>query len=129
MSKKEIKVGKQVLREDELTFPVEYEGEIFTLKYPSPFEKSAIEVDIANRLGGFPRNSFTSDHVLMVTATAYVHNIIVREKSPDWFTSAWTCYDENCIGTLYQGYLEFRNKFPKRIRADGLERDSKGGES
>jgi len=115
MSGKEIKLGKKVLSEDDLKFPVTYDGEVFTLRYPTPYEKSAIEAEIVRRLGGFARNSFPAEHLLLVEATAYVDQLIVSKDSPSWF-NAWTCYDEACIEALYTGYLSFRGKFQKQLR-------------
>ncbi len=125
----EIKIGKQILSEDDLKFTVQYNGEIFTLRYPTPFEKAAIEAEIVRKLGGFSRDAYPSDHLTMVEMTAYVNQLIVPEESPDWFKSAWTCYDESCIGALYRGYLLFRGDFQTRIRGSGPEGNRKGGKS
>jgi hypothetical protein len=121
-----VKVGNKILSEDDLKFTVQYNGEIFTLRYPTPYEKAAIEADIARKLGGFTRESFPADHLAMIEATAYVNQLIIPEESPDWFKSAWTCYDDQCIGTLYQGYLRFRSSFQSRIRESGPKGNSKG---
>jgi len=125
----EIKIGKKVLSEDDLKFTVQYNGEIFTLRYPTPFEKANIEAEIVRKLGGFNRASYPPEHLAVVEATAYVDQLIIPESSPDWFKSAWTCYDEGCIVALYQGYLRFRGKFQQRIRSSGPEDNSKGGKS
>ena len=118
MSKSEssVKIGKLVLQEDDLRFTVTYNGEVFTLRFPTPFEKAAIEADIARKLGGFSRESFPAEHLGMVEATAYVNQLVIPESSPSWFKSAWTCYDESCIVALFQGYLRFRGEFQTRIR-------------
>lgn len=126
MARDEIRVGQKVLHEDDLKFPITYNGEVFVLKYPSPFEKAAIEADISRKLGGYARNTFPTEHLYIVEATAYVDNLVVREESPDWFKSAWTCYDEACIGALYTGYLRFRGDFQSRIKEGGLEDAGKG---
>lgn len=119
-----IRIGSQILTESDLKFTVEYNGEIFTLKYPTPFETAAIEAEISRKLGGFSRETFQPIHIALVEATAYVDNLVVREESPEWFKSAWTCYDEMCIGALYQGYLRFRGTFQARFKPDKLERGS-----
>lgn len=115
---REIKVGKKVLTEDDLKFTVMYEGDQFTLRYPTPFEIAVIEADIAKKLGGFPRESFEPDHVANITALAYVNQLVIPEDSPSWFKSAWTCYDDRCIVELYNGYLQFRGRFQDRLRGD-----------
>jgi len=125
----EIKIGKKVLSEDDLKFTVQYNGEIFTLRYPTPFEKAAIEAEIVRKLGGFSRTSFPPEHLAIVEATAYVDQLIVPDESPDWFKSAWTCYDESCIVNLYQGYLRFRGNFQIRIRSSGPEGSGKRSKS
>lgn len=122
----EIKVGNKVLTEDDLKYTVQYNGEIFTLRFPTPYEKAGIEAEIARKLGGYPRSSFPPEHVAMVEATAYVHSLVVPGESPAWFKSAWTCYDDQCIVELFQGYLRFRGKFQERIRGSGPEGGGKG---
>lgn len=119
-------IGKQVLTEDDLKFPVEYKGEVFTLRYPNPLQRSIIEAEIVRRLGGVPREACSLEAITTVTACAYIDNLVVPTESPAWFTSAWTCYDEELIGTLYAGYLDFRDKIQKKIRAGGFERGSEG---
>lgn len=125
----EIRIGKKVLSEDDLKFTVQYEGEIFTMRYPTPFEKAAIEAEIVRKLGGFSRDSFPPNHLEIIAATAYVDQLIIPDESPEWFKSAWTCYDESCIGALYTGYLRFRGGFQKRIRSSGPESGGKGSKS
>jgi hypothetical protein len=124
-----IKIGNQVLSEDDLKFTVQYNGEIFTMRFPTPFEKAAIEAEIARKLGGFTRESFPEDHLAMIEATAYVNQLVVPEESPSWFKSAWTCYDDQCIVTLFHGYLRFRGSFQARIRDGRPEGAGKGSSS
>lgn len=125
----DIKIGTKVLTEDDLKFTVVYNGEVFTLRFPTPFEKAAIEAEIARKLGGYSRDSFPADHLAMVEAAAYVNQLVIAEESPSWFKSAWTCYDEQCIVNLYRGYLQFRGNFQSRIRGSGPEGSSSGGKS
>ena len=122
----QIKIGKQILTEDDLKFTVQYNGELFTMRHPTPFEKAAIEADIARRLGGFARTAYPEEHLTLIEAAAYVNQLVIPEESPDWFKSAWTCYDEDCIFALYRGYLQFRGKFQQRIR-DGNPEEGVGG--
>jgi hypothetical protein len=128
-SSKEIRIGHKVLTEDDLKFTVEYNGEIFTMKLPNPFEKSMIETELARKLGGHARNTYPADHLALMEATAYVDNLVVRDESPDWFSSAWSCYDEDCIVKLYTGYLSFRGQFQERIRSKDSEGIGKGSKS
>jgi len=121
-----VRVGTKMLTEDDLKFTQQYNGEIFTMRYPTPFEKASIEAEIARKLGGYSRDSYPPEHLAMVEATAYVNQLIVPEESPAWFKSAWTCYDDQCIVTLFQGYLRFRGNFQTRIRTDRSEGSSKG---
>lgn len=127
VEKQEVRVGDQILSEDDLEFTVQYNGELFTLKYPSPFEKAQIEATIARMLGGYSRSSYPPDHLTMTEATAYVDAIVVKKKSPDWFKSAWTCYDETCILALYEGYLQFRNEFQERTAQNRPKGGGTGG--
>lgn len=124
-----VKIGNQVLSEDDLKFTVQYNGEVFTMRFPTPFEKASIEAEIARKLGGFTRESFPADHLAMVEATAYVNQLIIPEESPTWFKSAWTCYDDQCIVNLFHGYLRFRGSFQTRIREGRPEGVGKGSSS
>jgi len=49
---KEIQIGKQVLHEDDLVINVSYKGEQFALRYPDPGIETAIQTEVARRLGG-----------------------------------------------------------------------------
>lgn len=125
-NKNEIRLGKTVLSEDDLEFPVMYNGESFIFKYPTPVEKAVIENEIARKLNGFPRESFSVDHLTLIVATAYVEGMILHNKSPEWFDNAWTCYDEECIHALYAGYLRFRVELQKRFNRNGPEGGREG---
>jgi len=124
-----IRIGESILQEDELEFTVKYGKETFTLKYPSPIERAAIELEISRRLGGQSRESFPESHLSMIESTAYVNALVVPEKSPEWFKSAWTCYDEECIKTLYVGYWQFRREIQKKSIPYKAEGDNKGSKS
>ena len=113
-----VQVGKNILREDDLQIPIMYKGDSFVLRYPNPALQAEIEVEVARRLQGFPLESYTNAHILSVRAYCTVDVLYVREKCPDWFKGPWSCIDEDLVGTLYQGYLGFRNKFLESIKQD-----------
>lgn len=117
--KEVIKIGQKVLRESDLEFPVEYDGEVFTLRHPAPYQKALIESEIARRLGGFSRDAYPNEHLALIEATTYVDALVVRDKSPSWWKGAWTCYDEDLIYTLYRGYYQFRGDLQEKLRRDG----------
>lgn len=126
---KEIRIGQQIIHEDDLKFPVEYNDETFVLKYPSPYDRVLIETSISKHLGGLSRSSYPPDHLQLVEAMAYTDYLVVRDESPSWFKSAWTCYDEMCIQTLYAGYCSFRGEFQSKIQHGELEDSSPPGKS
>lgn len=115
------RIGRQVLSQQDLEIEVQYKDEIFTLAYPTPLVKTAIEAEIARRLGGYPRESYSPEHIQMVEATTYVHNLVILDKSPKWFTSAWNCVDDDLVQTLFAGYLRFRSQFQERLRQGQFE--------
>jgi len=119
-----IKIGKMILHDEDLKIKVQYNGEMFVMRYPTPMEKAQIETDIAKTLGGLPRSSFSEDHLFLTEATAYVNRLAIADECPSWFKSAWTCYDENLIATLYGEYVTFRNTFRNRIADGKLQDDS-----
>lgn len=118
------KIGQQVFNESDLEFTVQYNGEVFTLKYPAPFQKAAIEAEIVRRLGGYARDAFSAEHVGLIEATTYAEALVIREKSPTWWKGAWACYDEELLYELFRGYYQFRGKFQERIRGDGTPEGS-----
>lgn len=113
---KEFRIGQQVLKEHDLEFTVEYRGENFTMKYPTPAQRHIIESEIARRLGGQPRESFSAAWLQTMEACVYIDNMIVPEKCPDWFTNVWEVLDEELIGKLYTGYFQFRSELQRGIR-------------
>ena len=116
MEEKSFRLGKQIIHEDDLKIKVEYNGEIFTLRYPNPIQKAAIEAEIARRLNGLSREAYPVDHVAMLEAHCFVENLYIPKECPDWFQGAWVCYDEMLIAELYAGYLRFRDNFRERIK-------------
>jgi len=123
------KLGKQIIREHDLEIPVEYKGDVFTLRYPTPMMTSSIETEIVRRLGGFARNSYAPNHLALVEATVYVNELYIPDKCPKWFKGAWICYDNALIQTLYAGYLLFRGKFIEKVEDDGFQGNSSGDDS
>lgn len=124
---KQYKLGKTILNESDLKIQIPYKGDIFTLQYPNPMLRTAIETEIARRLGGYPRSSFSPDHIATIEATVTIDILMIRDECPDWFEGPWTCYDDALIANLYDGYLRFRDEFRKKLRSDRLEGDNKGG--
>lgn len=116
-----IQIGRAVIRQAELKIPVDYKGESFTLRYPNPAIQAAIEAEVARRLGGNPRTSFTYDHIESVEAYVTVDFLFDRDLCPKWFKGPWLCLDEELVGTLYKAYLDFREQFRARLRAGGFE--------
>lgn len=120
--KQTFRLGQQVLHQDDLEIEVTYNGEVFVLRYPNPMQRAAIENEVARRLGGLPRESYDPDQLTLLIATTYVDNLFIPEKCPNWFESAWTCYDDDLIAQLYTGYLRFRDQFRKKIRDKQFQR-------
>ena len=118
---KSLQIGKNVLTEDDLLIQIPYEDDLFVLKYPTPLVRSQIEVEIARRLGGFSRNTFSSDHVIMTEALVTLDTIYVVDKCPKWFTP-WTCIDDHLIMVLFNGYLSFRDEFREKLRTGKYRR-------
>lgn len=126
---KTYRLGKTVLTESDLKIQIPYKGEVFTLRYPTPLQKSMIENEIARRLGGYPRASFSNDHLALVEACATIDILMIKEDCPKWFESPWTCLDEDLITDLFAGYFRFRDNIRARIRGSGVEESSKGSSS
>jgi hypothetical protein len=122
---KTFKLGKTILTESELKIAVTYKGEIFTMLYPTPLQKTMIENDIALRLNGYSRSSFSPDHLAYVEACVTIAATMIRDECPDWFEGPWDCYDDELITALFAGYFQFRDEFRRRIRGDSVAGDSK----
>jgi len=114
---KEIQIGKQVLHEDDLVINVSYKGEQFALRYPDPGIETAIQTEVARRLGGYPRTSFGPDYLAKLEALVTIDLLYIPEKCPEWFGGGpFTCYDEELITELYRSYVRFRSKFRENVR-------------
>lgn len=123
MAEKEYKLGKQIIREDDLEFTVEYKGENFVLKYPTPVVQSTIYRNASFAIGAVPRPSVPMDYIDMVDKISYLDQIVIKEKSPSWLkdqNSFWECLDEGLIEALWEGFSKFRDSFRARIQKDGF---------
>ena len=123
---KAYRIGKQVIAESELKIQIPYKGDMFTLKYPTPILRTMIETEIARRLGGYARSSYTTEHLSLVEACATIDLLMIPEECPNWFLP-WECLDEALIAALYDGYFRFRDQLRERLRSTGPESGSKGG--
>lgn len=121
-----IQLGKNVIREADLEIPITYKGEQFTLRYASPALQSAIEMEIARRLGGMPRSSYSPDHLASIEAYVIIDMTYIADKCPKWFKGPWVCYDDDLILELYKGYYSFRDQFRERLRSGGFEKGTSG---
>ena len=126
MEDKTIKIGRSILHESDLEIPIQYNGELFTLKYPEPWRQAAIEAEIARRLNGFPRASFSPEHLANIEAYVTVDLTYIPEKCPTWFKGPWMCYDEGVVVELIKGYFLFRDKFTQKLRDGGFEASGAG---
>ncbi|MHA2426495.1 MAG: hypothetical protein ACXADB_00445 [Candidatus Hermodarchaeia archaeon] len=120
------RIGKEALHEDDLKIPIMYNGETFVLKYPNPAVKATIESEIARRLGGFPRSSFSTEHLAEVEAYVTIDVLYDPKECPKWFEGPWATYDDELIRTLIEGYYQFRERFRTRLRSRGFAEGSKG---
>jgi hypothetical protein len=107
-------IGRTILKESDLKIKFTYNDEVFTLHYPNPGEKALIEVDVARRLSGVPRDSVDPEQASLITATCYVSDLYIKDECPEWF-KPWECYDEMLIAKLYREYLSFRDKLQNRF--------------
>ena len=124
-----IELGRNILRESDLEIPIQYNGEQFTLKYPNPATSAMIEAEIARRIGGYPRASFSAEHLAGIEAYVTIDILMIPEKCPKWFKGPWTCYDDELITTLIKGYFTFRTQFQDKMRGGGFEKGSQGTSS
>lgn len=123
--RKEYRIGSQILHEDDLKFKVEYKGETFTLRYPTPLMVNQIEIEVARRLGGMDQRSFSPEILDQIKMISYVNSLLVIEECPKWFQenvkSLWEFYDEALVFELYRGYANFRDTFRDRVSKGGFE--------
>jgi hypothetical protein len=124
---KALKLGKSILRESDLEVSVTYRGEVFTLRLPNPSQMAQIETEIARRLGGYPRDSFSVDHLTRIRMMVTIDLTLVAEKSPNWFSSAGQCYDEELLAKLYSEFIDSREQFLQRLKNGYYEGSGAGG--
>ena len=118
-----IKIGAQILREDELEIQVPYKDDIFVLKYTSPIIRSQVEMEVARRLGGFSRSSYSADYLLQLEMNVTVDLLYISEKCPGWYEGPFRDYDEERTLILYNGFLQFREEFRRRLRSQPEDGD------
>ena len=116
-----INLGRMIIRQSDLEISVTYKNDVFVMKFATPSVQAAIENEIARRLGGFQRSAFSFAHIANVEACALIDYTLIPGRQPKWFQSIWTCYDEDLIAALYEGYLTFRNIFREKMRNGGFE--------
>ena len=122
-----IRLGKQILHEDDLKITATYEGEMFVLKYPDPIQQSQIEMEIARRLGGYPRSSYSADYLMQLEMNVIVDMLYIAESCPAWYEGPFRDYDEQRTIALYNAYLKFRDKFRRRLHSGKSKTGNKGG--
>ena len=118
MAKEVARIGKQVLTEDDLRIEHEIDGERFVMRYPSPAVRRAIENTISRMLDLQPRDLYPDEHIWDIRTRATIYHIIVDDESPDWF-DALNCYAGNIHMELWEAFVQFSNRFSKRLRAGG----------
>ena len=84
------------------------------LRIPTPEEKNSIEIAVARRLGGMPRDSFPQNHVVDTTVRVTLDTIIDDCSDPDF--KVWDCYDSELLYEVYNQYREFSDSFMKRLK-------------
>ncbi len=124
-----IRIGKQILSEDELEIQAPYKGDLFVLKYPNPILHSQIEMETARRLGGYPRSSYSADYLLQLEMNVTVDLLYVSEKCPNWYEGPFEDFDEERTLALYNNFLKFRDNFRRRLRASRPDESGKRGSS
>ncbi len=123
-SERKYRLGKTVLNESDLKISIVYKEDTFVLLYPTPVKKTMIENEIARRLNGYARTSFSTDHLSLVEACATIDVVMVKEECPDWYEGPWTCVDEKLIAELFAGYFQFRDNFRQKLHGGELEGSS-----
>ena len=123
-----VRIGAQILREDELEIRVPYKDDIFVLKYPNPIIRSQVEMEVARRLGGYPRASYSAGYLLQLEMNVTVDLLYISEKCPNWYEGPFQDYDEERTLVIYNGFLQFREEFRRRLRSQP-EDGSKGRSS
>lgn len=126
---RKIRIGKEILSEDDLEIQAPYKSDIFILKYPNPILRSQIEMETARRLGGYPRSSYSADYLLQLEMNVTVDLLYVSEKCPDWYEGPFEDFDEERTLALYNRYLKFRDTFRRRLRAGRSDKSDKRGSS
>lgn len=122
----EIQIGQQVLQSDDLKIKLSHRGEQFVLRYPNPGLVGLIQNDVARRLGGHARGSFTAEYLAKLEAFTTIDFLYAPEECPEWFSGGpFACLDDELVMELYRGYLQFCQKFRDKLRKGGFKKVSK----
>ena len=108
-----MKLGKTILQEDDLKHEVTVYDTRFVLRIPTPEERNGIEIAIARRLGGQPRDCFSQAHQLDVQIRVTLEAIIVDCSDPDF--DVWKTLDNEMVYKVYTEFQDFNGRLLKRI--------------
>ena len=121
MDDKTIKVGQQVLNQDDINKVITVGKESFKIKLPTPFIQQTIEREIAMRLGS-PVDSFPINAYNMIRMCVTLDAVLI--DTPDWWTTAGECYDDGMLNDLWDKYLEEKETFRRSLREGKVKRPS-----
>jgi len=122
VDEEKVRIGKQILSEDDLSKTVTIKGESFTFKFPNPKQQMMIERDVALKLGGVPLDSVPQIAYNMLRMCTTLDYVLV--KKPEWWETAAECYDEDMLNELWERYLKEKDSFRGSIREGRFTKDS-----
>jgi len=132
--KEEPDVGKDddvlafILSGEQLTAKIKTKRGDFVVALPLPRDLRAIEMDISDRLGNRPMDSFSNQKIADIRAYATLDKVV--EEAPGWWQmldSAEDCPDDSLIMELYRGYLQFYTRSQKSIARSKFKGDDRVG--
>ena len=112
-------VGKQILHPENLRTQINVDGDVWEIKYPTPLERQAIMRDVIMRLGGQSLSSVPE--IYYTDLLMYVTLDHVIQESPDWWTSASDCLNDEITRRIWKEYQTFVDKFRKKINKGGFK--------
>lgn len=123
METTKIKLADQILHEGDLTGKyTDTRGKgTFIYKFPTPRQRALIEHEIAVKVG-VPVENFNEFEYQTIRVCVYLDNILT--KTPDWWTSAEDCYDEELCMAIFKEFLKDQDNFRGRLREGKFKTNS-----
>lgn len=109
----ELKIGSFAITDNHRQETKAFRGSNFTVQVPLPGERATI-LAMISRFMGSDINTYTQTDYEYIRMLITLNNVVV--ESPDWWTNALDCIDEELLYDLWDFYLEKEKSFKQFLK-------------